>query len=108
MLGEPLTIENICGGAAACAFDRSLKAILDNLRDPHTDPKAKRTLTLEFAFVPHPDRWGASVVFHARQKLPTREQAEDSVLIVEERGTLHARIGDRQPPLFEEQKGTTQ
>jgi hypothetical protein len=56
VLGEPLTIDNICEGAAARAFERSLTTILENLRDPHTDPKAKRTLTLEFAFVPHPDR----------------------------------------------------
>jgi len=45
-------------------------------------------------------------MFHARQKLPTREQAEDSVLIVEERGILQARIRDeRQEPLFGDQSG---
>jgi len=49
-------INTIGAGAAAEKFAEELKAVLENIRDPNTQPDAKRKIVMEWSFVPSEDR----------------------------------------------------
>ena len=52
---EKLTMTSICGGAVQEKVDRALRAVADNILDPNTDPKKKRSITLKIVFQPNED-----------------------------------------------------
>ena len=52
---EP-TLGTLAGGAAEELFDAALRAVLDNISDVNTDPKAARKIVIEIAFLPDEER----------------------------------------------------
>ena len=52
---EKLTMTSICGGAVQEKVDRALRAVADNILDPNTDPKKKRSITMKIVFQPNED-----------------------------------------------------
>jgi hypothetical protein len=53
---EHLSLANLAGGAAVEAFDHALGEVLENIRDPNTDPKAKREINLKIWIKPNEHR----------------------------------------------------
>lgn len=52
---EKLTMTSICSGAVQEKVDRALRAVADNILDPNTDAKKKRSITLKIIFQPNED-----------------------------------------------------
>ena len=52
---EKLTMTSICDGAVQEKVDRALRAVADNILDPNTDPKKKRSITMKIVFQPSED-----------------------------------------------------
>ena len=52
---EKLTMTTICDGAVQEKVDRALRAVADNILDPNTDPKKKRSITMRIVFQPNED-----------------------------------------------------
>ena len=52
---EKLTMTTICDGAVQEKVDRALRAVADNILDPNTDPKKKRSITMKIVFQPNED-----------------------------------------------------
>ena len=50
-----LTLETICGGAVQERINRALVKVVDNILDPNTATKKKRTITLKLSFLPKED-----------------------------------------------------
>lgn len=50
---EKLTLTNICSGAVQEKIDRAIRAVAENILDPNTDPKKKRSITLKVYFAPN-------------------------------------------------------
>ena len=106
---EKLTLDNICAGAVPEIFQRSLKAVLANIRDPNADGDAKRTLTLEFTFKPHSDRSGADVSMVVKEKLATLPCVKGALFVSQKGGELNAYPRDpRQEALFRDEPATSQ
>lgn len=55
MKEEKLTIENLCGGALQERINRALAKVADNVLDPNTDAKKKRSITIKLSFIPKED-----------------------------------------------------
>ena len=52
---EKLTMATICDGAVQEKVDRALRAVADNIIDPNTDAKKKRSITMKITFQPNED-----------------------------------------------------
>lgn len=52
MAREKLTLASMCGGGVQERINRCLAKISDNILDPNTEGKKKRTLTVQITFVP--------------------------------------------------------
>lgn len=52
---EKLTMTTICDGAVQEKVDRAIQAVADNILDPNTDPKKKRSITMKIVFQPNED-----------------------------------------------------
>jgi hypothetical protein len=109
MSAEKLTLDNICAGAVPEIFQRSLKLVLANIRDPNADADARRTLTLEFTFKPHSDRAGADVSMVVKEKLATLPAIKGAMFVSQKGGELNAYPRDpRQEALFRDEPASTQ
>lgn len=86
---------SICGGAAEEVFQREMKRMLENIKDPSTDPDKKRKIILEFSFEPLADRSGAEVVFACTSKLAGVEATKGNVFFARQGNEL--RIFTRDP-----------
>lgn len=49
---EKMTLETICGGAVQEKIDRAIEQVSENILDPNTDQKKKRSITLTLSFEP--------------------------------------------------------
>ena len=50
-----MTMATLCSGAVQEKVDRALRAVADNILDPNTDARKKRSITLKITFVPNED-----------------------------------------------------
>lgn len=55
MKREKMTLTSICSGAIQEKIDRALREVGNNILDPNTDPKKKRSITLQIIFTPNED-----------------------------------------------------
>lgn len=55
MAREKMTLASMCDGGVQERIDRALMKISDNILDPNTEAKKKRTLTVQISFVPNED-----------------------------------------------------
>lgn len=49
---KKIDLNNLAGGATAEQISREIANVLSNIKDPNTDQKAKRKLTITMTFVP--------------------------------------------------------
>ena len=66
---EEISLETIGGGAAPELFKRELDAVLQNIVDLNTAPKAKRKITVEIVISPTEDRAMGEVQINCYSKM---------------------------------------
>lgn len=79
-------LNNVAGGSAREQFAHALQRVLENLKDPMTDPNEARKITLDFVFKPHVATGGArheaSVEVKAKVKLASTRKATSQIHMV--------------------------
>ena len=68
-------------GAAIEKFQSALRDVMDNIKDPNTQAKAKRKIVLEFLFLPQEDREMVMVGITAKSVLPSTKPTADTLFI---------------------------
>lgn len=79
-------LNTIGAGAAAEKFAAELRAVLENIRDPNTDPKARRKIVLEYVFHPEQDREAVLVAITARSVLGSTKPSSDVMYVGRHQG----------------------
>jgi len=74
-------LQTLGAGAAAEKFDAELRAVLENIRDPNIQAKAKRKIVLEYVFLPDEDREKVLVGISARSILPSSKPSGDVMYV---------------------------
>lgn len=55
MKEQSLSIDTLCGGAVQERINRGLRKVADNILDPNTEAKKKRSITVKLTFTPNED-----------------------------------------------------
>jgi hypothetical protein len=66
---QEVTLAALGGGAVEERFARERDALLENLRDPNTSAKAKRSITVVITFEPREDRQFTAITAQVTSKL---------------------------------------
>lgn len=97
-----LNLGTIGNGAAYELFERELARILQNVRDPNTNPTKKRKMNLEFTFEPYNDRSGCAIEITVKSTLCATTGVNATMYISKVEGRLQAFTQDiRQAGLFD-------
>lgn len=100
---QGVTLDTIGGGALSELFEAELARILANISDPNTDPKTKRTITIQVAFKAKADRDVADVELTCASKLAPISKVSTTVYMGRQSGKLIAVESDpRQSNLFDQ------
>lgn len=98
-----VTLDTIGGGALTELFGAELARILENITDPNTDAKAKRTVTITVSFKPNRDRDIADVELKCASKLAGIMTVGTQLFMGKHQGKLIAVESDpRQSDLFDQ------
>jgi hypothetical protein len=103
-------LNSLGGGEAVAKFNHELGKAFENCRDPNTDTKAKRKVTLEVTLEPDAKRQKVEVKFLAKSSLAHDSAGVDQVvmtkdkayvdtarqLLIEDYGKDVADIGDKE------------
>ncbi len=94
-----MDLNKLCNGAVQEVFDANLEEVFDNIRNPNTDPKIKRGLTLELKFEPDENQEVVKVDFSVKTKLaPFKSFGSHIHLYTDTNGELKAKeIGGNLP-----------
>jgi len=68
-----VTLETVAGRMAPKVFDHLFQKVLENIRDPNTDPEEVRSITLTVKFKPHKSRNEAACRLESKLKLASLE-----------------------------------
>lgn len=102
---QNVTLENIGGGALAELFAVELAKVLDNIADPNTDERSKRSISLTVTFVPNEKRDVADVSIACASKLAGIQRVRTQVFMGRVKGKLMAVENDpRQSSLFDQER----
>lgn len=97
----PLSLDTICDGQVPALFERELRAVLDNIADPNTDPEKTRSITITVNIKPLQDRSGMVLVPNCKSKLSPVKAAGSTCFLSRHTGRLEAYGMDtRQGVLF--------
>jgi hypothetical protein len=66
---ETMSLANLKEGAVIEAVDVEIQRVLDNIVDPNSDPKTKRTVTLTLSFTPNLERTKMNITAQAKSNL---------------------------------------
>lgn len=80
---QEATLMAIGDGKAVAMFDHELRRAIGNCKDPNTDTKAKRKVTLEVTLVPDPSRQNIGVTFQAKSSLAADSPGEDHMVLTQ-------------------------
>ena len=69
MAEQDVALDTLGQGAAVERFGLALQKVLDNIQDPNTNPKAKRSVTLKVTISPAEDRSVSDVQIDVLEKL---------------------------------------
>lgn len=78
---EHLNIDNICGGALREVFERELREILKNIKDPNTPAQAKRTMSFTLTFKPFVDRSGAEIELRPKHTVAPLDAVRGNIYV---------------------------
>ena len=106
-LGDPLSFENLGGGAAKEKFEDALKKVLANILDPNTRPETAREIILRVKIKPTEARTDAAVIIACDTKLAADKAYPTKIFIGKSiTGTPEAHeINANQYNLFPKTKG---
>lgn len=76
-----LSLFNIVGGCADERFRRELALVMDNWIDANTEATTKRTITMEFSFLPFEDRSGSAVSLTVKSKMAAGDSVTGTVFL---------------------------
>ena len=101
---EPLSLENIGGGAAMEKFNEELGKVLKDILDPNKDAKSKRSITLTVVFAPDEGRELNLIGCNASSKLaPSKMFVTKAIVGRDKTGKVEAREFDTgQKKMFDE------
>ena len=77
---DGLDLSNICAGSVPEVFERAVRELSKNLKDPNTEAEAKRKIVLEFSFKGYADRSGMESIFSMPHDLGTNPPSEGNHL----------------------------
>lgn len=101
---QDLTLQNVAGGALPEKFQRALSELLENVRDPNTDPTKQRKITIDVKFKPEESREEAKVSTQVKTSLAPDKPDEGVIFLGRREGELTAVAFDpRQEDLFPEE-----
>lgn len=87
-----VNLNEFAEGAAAEKFNREMQRILENIADPNTDPKKKRTLTMTVTLTADDARDVVSTDVQVKSKLVPENSVGSKLLIdVDSKGSLVGR-----------------
>lgn len=93
-----VSLGTLKGGAAIEATDHALAEVWENILDPNTPAKAKRSVTLKLTFSPSEDREGAGCTIEVSSKLAPQAPMTAQVIVDRENGkAVAAEFGRRNP-----------
>jgi hypothetical protein len=102
---EPVTLQNVCGGAVEEVFQHEFAEVLKNIADVNTDASGKRKIVLEFTIEPFEDRSGAQVEFSCKSRLVSVDPVKGTVFLQRKGVGMMAYPHDpRQARLFEAER----
>lgn len=78
---EIKSILEMARGAIMEQVDIETSKVVDNIIDPNTDPKKKRTITLKVDFIPSADRQTVTVIANAQSKLVPNGAVQTSLFV---------------------------
>lgn len=87
---DSLTLETICGGAAAELFEQEQEKVLDNILDPNTDEKAARKIVLEITYRPGETRTSVATAIEVKSKLGPFKGAGGAAFLARQGGRVVA------------------
>jgi len=102
---EHVSLETLGKGAAQEKFEFALKEVLANIRDPNTNWKTKRRITLTIDFIPKENRAEADLVTNAVSKLSPTMPVVSTIFFGVKDGQMQA-AEIRQDELFTPEKET--
>jgi hypothetical protein len=79
---KEVNLENIANGACGELFAHAMSAVLKNIDDVNTDPKAKREITLKVTFKPTESRELTAIEVKCDTKLPGVKPVQHSAYLV--------------------------
>lgn len=79
-------------GAALEKFGHELAKVVENIRDPNTDAKAKRKIILEIVFLPQEDREAVATLVAARCVLASTKPSSDLMFVGRREGKTIATV----------------
>ena len=82
------SILEMARGAIMEQVDREVERVVNNILDPNTDPKKKRSLTLTFEFAPSADRTQVGLKAVAKSKLEPNNAIQTALSI----GTMGGQV----------------
>jgi hypothetical protein len=83
-----LDFASLADGALMDLFDKQVRKVMDNIKDPNTAPKSKRKVTLEVEFAPDESRKIVSVVISTHATLSHIKPISTAAILEEENGKL--------------------
>jgi hypothetical protein len=81
---QEASLTTLAGGKAIKKFDYELSRVIENIRDPNKDFKAKRTVTLKVTFQPNPERMEMGATIDVDSKLAPDLPATDHILLTQD------------------------
>jgi hypothetical protein len=66
---KEVSLESVCGGVLPALFQRELAKVLEDIDNPNTPAKAKRTISIEVTFHPTEMREAAGITAVCKSKL---------------------------------------
>lgn len=85
-----VTLSNLAQGAAVEVFDHELTKVLANIKDPNSDPKTKRKITLVVEFAPFADRSGSEISVSVASKLTPVKAVRSNLFVGVSEGEFKA------------------
>jgi hypothetical protein len=99
---DRVNLTNLGRGAAVEAFQHELERVLENVKDPNTEPKLIREITLKVKIKPDESRDCGQVSIQASSKLaPVRLFQTDIFIVPGADGEIEAVAADPKSPGFD-------
>lgn len=84
-------LDDLMNGAMTERFNRELEAVMRNIQDPNTDPKAKRKITIALEFTPNERRDMATLKMDIQSRLAASAAISQAVFLhVDDDGNVSA------------------